>query len=361
LALASPAFAHEGHDHGAPDSAVRPNSAIKEAPARVERLSPTLVRVPVALQAGLRTQDVVGAAKAFAMTGRVVPDPAHSAQLRSPRGGRLLPPPKGFPALGQRVAKGEVIALLRPAFSRAEQSDLAAELARIEQQVLLSQQKLNQYSIGVISIPGHAQSPQYMQLKADYQSAIEREKAYRQGLKRVAPIRAPIAGVLSSADLSVGRVVRAGEQLGDLIEPRRFHVEAQLADLSREPPSAATAITPNGERIQLALLGVSRRLVGQSQLALYQPVNPPAGLATGQALNIVTAQDTPVALRVPRAALVSAGKRQMLWVQAAPERFEARAVEAKLTATHAEITAGVVPGERLVVQIPAALRATSLR
>ena len=240
-----------------------------------------------------------------------------------------------------------LIAWLKPAFDRAQHSDLVTDLARLEKEQLIAEQKLQQFSVGITSTSALGMSPQFMQLKADAQSLKARREEYQKGLARREALRAPVAGVLSRSDLGVGRVVKAGESLGELIEPRQLWLTALDPEAAHAPPARTYALTPRRERVEVELVGVSPRLVGQAVPLQYRIVNPPAGLAVGQALILNLARPgatTPV----PAGALVGAD-RTRVWVQTAAERFALKPV------------AALAPGDRVVVQPNARLRALQPR
>lgn len=339
LCVGASAQAHEGHDDdgGAPEPVAAPG-----------RQSDGSVVLPLAQQTGILIQEYRGKSGVDrAIAARVIADPSLSAQLRAPRSGELVAPDHGFPTPGQRLEKGALIAWMKPAFDRAQRSDLRSELARIETDLLLAKQKLQQYSVGIVGGSSLGMSPQFMQLKADVESSEKKRDEYKAGLSRRIPLRAPMAGVLSRSELSTGRVVRAGDMLGELIEPDRLWLYALNADTHQAPPKRAVGVTTDGRRVDLELVGMSRRLVGQSVPMQYRIVNPPKGLAVGQAMTLLLG--TPELPQIPADALVGSGPEARAWVQLAADRFVLKPAVA------------LRAGDRMVVRSNARLRALQTR
>jgi len=336
LVLAVPSKAHEGHDHGPEQASPAPGAQTDGS-----------VLLPLAEQKGIQTRIHHGAGAERAVAARVIADPSLSAQLRAPRSGELIEPKGGFPAPGQRLNKGELIAWMKPAFDRAQMSDLKSELAKIETEMVLAQQKLSQYSLGMTAGSQLGLSPQFLQLKANVEAATLRRDEYKAGLTRRVPVRTAMAGVLSRSSLSVGRVVRAGDLLGELVEPDKLWLSALNADPAMSPPAHALGVTTDNKRVDLELIGVSRRLVGQSVPMQYRIVNPPRGLAVGQAMTLIMGRSDKT--DIPDTAVFGSGEAARVWVQTGAERFEAKP------------RAALRDGDRVVVVPNARLRALQPR
>ena len=87
-----------------------------------------------------------------------------------------------------------------------------------------------------------------------YQRLVEREE-----------IRAPIAGVISVANVVAGQVVDAREVLFEIVDPTRFWVEAIAHDAGVVSNlSAAFAVTNSGERLPLEFAGLGLSLKQQT-------------------------------------------------------------------------------------------------
>ena len=72
--------------------------------------------------------------RAYELNGRVVADPNAGGQVQPMQAGRLVPGPKGLPALGAKVQRGEVLAYVEPAIGAVERGNQAAQLADLKAQ-----------------------------------------------------------------------------------------------------------------------------------------------------------------------------------------------------------------------------------
>jgi hypothetical protein len=114
------------------------STAPSEAP---RRLDDGAIFVPKASQRLLtiRTQltEAGEASAAVRMIGTLVPDPNASGRVQPSQAGRLEPGERGFPALGQRVERGQVLAYVVPTYSAAERGGLIQNAAELDAQITI--------------------------------------------------------------------------------------------------------------------------------------------------------------------------------------------------------------------------------
>jgi biotin carboxyl carrier protein len=349
------ARAHEGEDHGA---GAKAPAAIRTSEAKMLRLADGSVSVPLALQQsqGLRSV-VLGAAaltRAVNLPARIIPDPSRSARVVAPLAGTVEAPAAGFPGLGLAVARGQSLVRLRPTFGNQDLADLKAELADAKRDVEVAQQQLDRYKLagGGSRAPakaalGAAADP-VAKLRIEHAGAVARKAELEAGLARRLTLSAPLGGRISLAEVHAGRVVAPGDLLFEIVDPRHLWVSALSNDTELSPPPTAYAVGADQRRLPVALVGESHRLAGRALPLLYRLIDPPAGLAVGQALTLHLSGGTP--LRLPAASLVRrADGSTVVWVQEAPERFRARAVRVRpLDGQTWLVEAGLAPGERVV-------------
>ena len=60
-------------------------------------------------------------------------------------GGRLSPPPGGFPRLGTRVKKGDVLAYVTPPMQAIDVSDMRQRQGELDQQISIVERRLARY------------------------------------------------------------------------------------------------------------------------------------------------------------------------------------------------------------------------
>ena len=122
-AIAPQSLAHEGEDHGPPSEA--PRFASRDL---AQLLPDGSVFVPKATQRILAIRTALTEQgrfrRAIELPGRIIPDPNASGYVQASVGGRLSPPPGGFPKLGTRVRQGDVLAFVTPPIQAIDVSDM---------------------------------------------------------------------------------------------------------------------------------------------------------------------------------------------------------------------------------------------
>ena len=107
-------------------------------------------------------------------------------------------------------------------------------------------------------------------------------------------------------------------------------------------------------RVPLAFVGAARSLREQALPLMFRGEgNALANLAVGQPVKVYAqSKSTVQGYRVPAAALVKNPANQtIVWVKAAPERFEPRTVTVEpLDGANVAVTAGLKAGDRVVVR-----------
>jgi hypothetical protein len=135
--------AHEGDDHAAPRTS---NPAVRDL---AQRLSDGGVFLPKSIQRilAIRTVKIESAAhrSALELPGRIIPDPNASGFVQSSIGGRLSPPPNGFPRLGTPVKKGDVLAYMTPPLQAIDASDMRQRQGELDQQISIVERRLARY------------------------------------------------------------------------------------------------------------------------------------------------------------------------------------------------------------------------
>ncbi len=230
--LSAPVAAHGDEDHSqdtkpAPTAAVA-GAAISDGPQRLADGS-LFVPKPVQRQLGIRTSQVRTGelAASVELNGTVIADPETSGRVQAPFSGGVLPGPKGMPVAGRKVAKGEVLAYLRPVASAIERGNQKAQLAELEAQLAIADGRVRRFEQLDGAIP---------QKEIDAAS-IEREALQKRrgfvgaSIDGAEPLRAPAAGVISASHhLLAGQMVDAREILFEIVDPARLAVEALAYD-----------------------------------------------------------------------------------------------------------------------------------
>ena len=345
LAAAWPAQAGEGHDHG--DAQAAPNA---NGPQRQPDGSVFLPKPSQRLLSVLTERAVEGAGRrAVSLLGRIVADPNRAGVVQSINGGRVSAPETGFPHLGQKVARGQVLALVTPALPLADQSTLAEKQRELEGAISLARQKLSRLNrLG----PSVTPRSNIEDTELEIGNLEQRLSSLKQA--KIAPevLVAPIDGVLSTSRVVAGQVVAAQDSLFQVVDPTSLWVEALVFDqLDPGAVVEASARVPDGKVMKLSFRGRSRALQAQSTVLQFAIDASAGDAAIGQPVTvIVKTADQVQGMLLPFETLVrGASGEAIVWVQAEPERFVARQVRSAPFDGTQVLVSGVNAGERVVV------------
>lgn len=346
VALASPALAHEGHDHGAPP--LPPSSAT------TQRLEDGSLFVPKPAQRTLGIRTTVAERGEFPvmieLNGRVIADPATGGRVQASQPGRIEPGPKGLPRLGQRVVAGEVLAYLRHIEDPVERARQAALTNELETQLDLARRRLRRYEQIEDVVPRR----EIEATRIEVASLEKRGAAMAASISSREALKAPVSGIVASSQGVAGQVVEAREVLFEIVDLQRLMVEAQAFDPAlAEGVSTASAVAQDGTHFALRFSGGGRVLRDQALPLLFDVARGAPPLVLGQPVRVMVGgkhAGQGVALPAGAVATGSSGER-LVWVHESAERFRARKVEAApLDGQRVLVTSGLSGGERVVVQ-----------
>lgn len=343
----APGFAHEGEEHGAADKA-----SPLPAGSSPARLGDGSVFVPKAAQRllGLRTvlakeQDI---ALVTELNGHVVADPNFSGRVQASQSGRIEAGPHGLPHLGEKVAKGQVLAYLVPAASSLERGNSQAQLAEVEAQLGLAQKRAERLEQLSGSIPRRELDAAH----ADLEGLKQRKAALAASLYQREALRAPVSGSVSRAAVAAGQVVEARDVLFEIVNPDKLWVEALAYDTTLAGQIAgAAAVTEGGKSVALTLLGRSLELREHAVPLQFRVVSPAPPLSVSEPLKVYAQTRQRVrGILLPRASVgKSAGGESEVWVHVSAERFAPRKVRVQpVDGANVAVVQGLHADERVV-------------
>jgi len=346
LWLAAPAVAHEGHDHDAP-------AAVPSA-SSPRRLPDGTVLLPKPSQRlfGLRTVVVERGVqpRALVLPGLVAVDPDSGGRVQATVAGRVEPGPGGLPGVGRRVARGEVLARLRPTVDPLERASRAAQLAELEAARSLAERRAARLRELSDTVPRR----EIDAAESEAASLGARIRALSDGLARVETLVAPVAGVIARAGVLAGQVVEPREVLFEIADPSRLRIEASGFDLAIAPEIERASVAVGGRAVPLAFVGAGGALREQAVPLVFRGRDAGlAGLAIGQPVPVtVRLRSGAQGVALPAATLArNAANEPVVWVKVAPERFEPRRVRTQpLDAVRVVALEGLDGGERVVTE-----------
>jgi hypothetical protein len=341
---AAPAWADV---HGMVPGAIVPS----EAP---RRLDDGTIFVPKASQRllAIRTQvaEAGEAAATLRMVGTLVPDPNASGRVQPSQTGRLEPGERGFPTLGQRVERGQVLAYVTPTYTAAERGGLIQNAAELDAQITILEARVRRLT----ALRGTVAERDIQDAQAELAGARQRRTAIQPALSGREPLVAPVSGVVSTVRGAVGQLVDSTATVFDIVDPSRLWVEALAFDRAAvDRVTGAAATLADGRVLELAFVGRGLTVRQQAVPVNFRVENPPADAPIGASVLVTLRTARAVqGLVLPADAVVrSAEGPPVVFEHATAERFAPRQVRVQpLDGTRVVVTAGLEPGRRVVVQ-----------
>lgn len=348
-AAAGSVFAHGGEDHSH-EAAPPALLSSGDAPQRLADGS-LFVPKPVQRQLGLRT--VVARSGELAasveLNGTVIAAPGTSGRVQAPFSGSVQPGPRGMPVTGRAVAKGEVLAWLRPVASAIERGNQQAQLAELDAQLAIAAGRVKRFE----QLEGALPQKEIEAARIERDALQKRRAFVSASIDQAEALRAPVAGVISaSGHLTAGQIVDAREVLFEIIDPARLAVEALAYDAGLAANIVGASALADGQlELALKFVGGGRQLREQALPLLFDITSPHPAVSVGQPVRVVASTARGMSgIAVPRQALAKVGAGDtVVWVHAEAERFVARPVRVQaLDAGRVAVTAGLQDGERVV-------------
>ena len=354
LAFIFPALAHEGEDHSKPAPIATPAGSVTASVEAAQRQSDGSLFVPKVTQRIFGVRTFVTARKNYSrsieLPGRIIPDPGASGYVQSAVGGRLSPPPGGFPRLGSRVAKGDVMAFVTPPLAAIDVSDMRQRQGEIDQQLSIVQRRLARFE--VLAPSGAVARSQLEDTRLELEGLKDRRAALDRVRRDPEDLVAPVSGVVADGSPVAGQIAQASAIIFHIVDPSSLYVEA----LSFEPVSAAasaSATTPQGESLKLAYRGAGFADRNQSIPVHFAIEAPDEALRVGQFVTVVVASgQMRSGIAVPRSALVRAANGvDQVYEKLSAEIFVPRIVRVEaLDAEMVLVASGLESGKRVVTQ-----------
>lgn len=347
--LAGRAEAHEGHSHDTPVPA--PVSAGRDL---AQRLPDGGVFVPKSVQRilAIRTIKAESAAhrRAIELPGRIIPDPNANGYVQAAVGGRLSPPPGGFPRLGTPVKKGDVLAYVEPPLQAIDVSDMRQRQGELDQQISIVERRVARFE--TLAPSGAVSRAQLEEAQLELQGLRDRRSSLDRVRRQPEALVAPIDGVIAEGTPVAGQIAQTNAVIFHIIEPSRLWVEARSFD-SLSGVHSATAKPGDGRAVPLTYQGAGFADRNQSIPVQFAITGNVAGLRAGQFVTVLaTTTEEKAGLAVPRASLVrSSNGQDVVYEHVTAERFEPRPVRIEpLDGERVLVLSGLADGARIVVQ-----------
>ncbi|MES2785746.1 MAG: HlyD family efflux transporter periplasmic adaptor subunit [Pseudomonadota bacterium] len=335
------------HNHGESTPAVTGNAP--------KRLPDGSVFLPKTSQRQLAVRTVITeermAPQSIELTGRVLMDSNSGGRVQPTQAGRVEAGARGLPRLGQRVQKGETLAIVRSSASAIERGNQQSQSAELRAQLDLARRRVERLA----QLEGTVPQKDIEAARSDVTSLQQRVAAVSASVSAVETLSAPVGGVISAINVVAGQVVDAREVLFEIVDPAKLIVEAQAFDVALLTNIGAASASPApGVSVPLTFMGAGRaQREGAIPLQFRTTGSAEIPMAVNQAVKVlVHTKSTVKGIAVPAASIVkSASNQDMVWVHAGAETFQARPVRVTpLDGASVSVVDGLKAGERVVTQ-----------
>ena len=348
--LAAPVLADEGEDHSHEEKTAKAVRPIDLAQKQLD--GSVFVPKPVQRIFGLRTVRAEQGEhfKSTELPGRIIPDPNASGYVQSALGGRLSPPPGGFPRLGTPVKKGDVLAYLTPPLQAIDVSDLRQRQGEIDQQIVIVERRLKRFE--ELSPSGAIARSTLEDTRSELAGLHERRALLDKSRREPEELQAPVSGVVAEGSAVAGQIAQPNSIIYQIVDPSRLWIEALSFGVVSDTQQAF-AQTASGKTVQLSPRGSGFADRNQSIPVHFAIEGENADLRAGQFVTVlVRSEDAQKGLIIPRSAIVRAGNGQdVVFEHISPERFQARIVRtAPFDGNSVLVLAGLESGRRIVTQ-----------
>lgn len=345
----SDARAHDGHDE---NGAKEPTESTTTDVGR--RLPDGAVLVPKPTQRILAIRTVMTVSelhrRSVELPGRIVPDPNASGYVQAVVSGRLSPPPGGFPKLGTRVNKGDVLVYLTPPLQAIDQSDMRQRQGELDQQISIIEARIRRYDR--LAQSGAVTQVQLDEARIELRGLQERRAALDHVRREPQPLIAPVSGVVAAVNAVAGQVAQPNTVVLHILDRSRLWVEA-LSFEALDNARNANARTGEGRSLALSYQGAGLTDRNQAIPVHFSIDGDTRGLRIGQLVTVLAQTDEArQGIAIPRTSVLRGPNGQaVVYEHVEAERFVPREVRSEpLDGERVVITAGISEKARVVTQ-----------
>ncbi len=335
------------------DSAPAANMAAVPARDMAQRLPEGGIFVPKSTQRILAIRTVLSAQAVHRRTvelpGRIIADPNASGFVQTALGGRLSPPPNGFPRLGTPVKRGEILAFVSPPVQTIDVSDMRQRQGELDQQIAIVERRLARFEQLVSS--GAVPRSQLEDTRSELQGLKDRRVALDKVRREAEPLTAPVDGVIADGVPVAGQIAQPNAIVFHIVDPAKLWVEALSYDALVGTGGATMRL--GNRTLKLAFRGAGLADRNQAIPIHFAVEGNGTGVRVGQFVTVLAAtSDEQAGIALPRSTLVrNRNGQDVVFEHVAAERFEERLVRVEpLDGDQILIAEGIGPGKRIVTQ-----------
>lgn len=338
------AFAHGGEDHGDGKNQKNSNSLTDE----VAVLKETQFLFDIQTRQSAYTTYY----SKLKIYGKVMPSINGAAQIIAPQNGSVV---SLSVSIGERVGKGQVLALIEQNLNTSEQIQISTEKSNADAEYEGAKKELERLK----SIEDIVSKKEFQQAQIRFTTALANKKVYdnlTSNNSKVIAIKSPIDGLVDNFNLAIGQQVKQGDDLFNVFDIKKLKIEAQIFDKDRTKITKDVAFfvendqTNKAQNARLIAFGNVINPVNQSSQVILEIDNTESLFKPGQFVNVnVMAQSETRKMVVPTSAITDINGKSVIFIHHEPEVFNVRYVQ--LGESNSETTVvlnGLEENERVV-------------
>jgi len=332
--------AHEGEDHGAQKSGTSFAASFK-VPKETQFLFEVITNKIV-------PGNFVESTKLF---GTIMPGSNGQAFVTTPQNGEIT---SLMVKVGEEVKAGQKLALIEQNIDAASQVSMMAEKNNIMAEYEAAKKEFERLK----SVSDIAAKRDMDEAEARLQKAESNLRLFKSNTGKTITLTAPISGVVSNFNLSVGSTVNAGQKLFTITNLSQIYAEAQVFDRDADKVTKGAKFTiecvndvHKTSEVQLLSLAQEINATNQSQRVLFQLDNPDHDFKIGEFVNIrVFTSQNPNRISLPNSAFTEINGKPVVFIKDSAEKYSVSYVQlGENNGTNTSILKGVEEGERVVV------------
>jgi hypothetical protein len=288
---------------------------------------------------------------AHEIPGHVITNPGTGTMVHAALAGVIEANQGTFPYIGMKVRSGDLLAYLQPTMNVSERTQIEARIQQLVNLISLTEKQIERLK-EVMFVRYRVNKIESLKVQMD---GYRRELATLQSsLGSREALRATADGVISRIDAVVGGTVNQGQAVFEIIDPDALWIEAAAYD----PEIAsnirnATAVTSDGQGIDLEFIGGGLVLSNQAIPLRFRVLNAPDGLSVGKPVTVIVRHEETISgIPVPAASVIRDGDgRSVVWERMTAETFLPRQVRAvRVAGDIMVVQSGLADGARVVTE-----------
>lgn len=288
------------------------------------------------------------APRSVELSGTIIAGPEHFGRVQPGRPGRIHAAPAGLAYIGKRVEKGQLLAYVQSYIEAADRANMDSLIAETEARIEKNRIILSRFE----KSPGSVPQVRIDEIRGELDALRRKRAELLPSAGSREPILAPISGVVSLANATIGQIVEARDILFEIVDPSQFWVEAVAYD-AKPVADVATAYANVDDKVRIPLEFAGRGLALRQQATVltFRMPKSQEGLSIGMPVKVVLQSSARVDGFVLPASAIVRGPTGLpiVWVKTEPERFEPLTVKVEpLDGKSVVVTAGLKDALRVV-------------